>query len=196
MFRDERRRHVLYGRQVRLPRGANAFRHRSFLFPLRFSVVIRTAAPPPSTCSVEPLMKLERGELRNSTASAIADACTMRPNGNARPSSSLVSPHPAATPSVRVGPGADTVDLHSSRSEFRCPGTGQRFQGCLGGAVSGGAGNSLERIQRWHDTAPRIGRGGLQCWTTMTSPGTRRHKPSAYRRSRCNAAARTGWLKP
>ena len=34
-------------------------------------------------------MQLERVEVRNSTASAISDACTMRPNGNARPSSSV-----------------------------------------------------------------------------------------------------------
>src|SRR6201747_387244 len=51
-------------------------------------------------------MKLDRGDARNSTASAISAACAVRPMGKARPSSSLVSPHSAATPSVRVGPGA------------------------------------------------------------------------------------------
>lgn len=51
-------------------------------------------------------MKLERGELRKSTASAISDGKAVRPSGRARPSSSLTSPHSAATPGVRVGPGA------------------------------------------------------------------------------------------
>ncbi len=51
-------------------------------------------------------MKLARGELRKSTASAISDANALRPNANAGPSSSFVSPYWADTPSVRVGHGA------------------------------------------------------------------------------------------
>src|SRR6202000_86389 len=64
------------------------------------------AAPPPSTCRVDPVTRRDRGELRNNTASAISDANAVRRSGNARPSSSLASPHSAATPAVRVGPGA------------------------------------------------------------------------------------------
>ena len=89
-------------------------------------------------------MKLDRGEARNSTASAISAAYAVRPRGNARPSSSLVSPHSASTPSVRVGQGA-TLLTRTPCAEFDGPGPGQRFHLGLGGAVSGCAGYAFER---------------------------------------------------
>ena len=106
------------------------------------------AQPPPSACRVEPVMKLERGEARKSTAWAISSGSAVRPSGNARPSSSLVSPHSASTPSVLVGPGATLLTRTPRGPELGGPGAGEGFHGGLGGAVSGCAGNALEATMR------------------------------------------------
>src|SRR5829696_1140003 len=76
------------------------------LLVMVFRLAFQMALPPPPAYRVEPVMKLARGETRKTTAWAISSGSAVRPNGKARPSSSLTSPHSASTRSVLVGPGA------------------------------------------------------------------------------------------
>lgn len=89
-------------------------------------------------------MKLDRGEARNSTASAISVACAVRPSGRARPSSSLTSP-PFGDHSLGGGrPRCNAVDPDAVRPELGGPGARQRLQCGFGGAITRRTGNALE----------------------------------------------------
>ena len=73
-----------------------------------------TATPPPNRrAGFEPVMKLEREDARNSTASAISAACAVPPMGKARPSCSLVSPHSVDDALGTGRAGGNAVDPYS-----------------------------------------------------------------------------------
>ena len=132
-FGDERRLRFLHNRQCVLPCGVILLRHRSFLLGLCFRWRCRRRR----RASVEPVMKLERGEARKSTACAISSGSAVRPNGNARPSSSLVFAPLRLDAFGFGGAGGDAVDPNSARAELGGPGAGKGFHCGFGGTVSG-----------------------------------------------------------
>ena len=106
---------------------------------------IQTAVPPPSACSVEPVMKLERGEARKSTAWAISSGVRGAAQRQ-RTTELVVGVTPFRLHAFGFGrSGRDAVDPHPAGAELGGPGAGEGFHGGLGRAVGGRAGHPLGR---------------------------------------------------
>ena len=143
-FRDERRLHFLHDRQRVFPCGVIVLRHRSF--PLSIVISDGGAAAVGVQCRAGDETRAGRGQEEHRLA--ISSGLAVRPNGSARPSSSLVSPHSASTPSVLVGPGATLLTRTRRDAELGGPGAGQGFHGGLGSAVRARTGDALRRDHR------------------------------------------------